>query len=321
MSRQCGILNISQPYRPPRFIIGIASLYFYLSIPSASSVIRQVLVTVLESQPSGMSRHVTSFENLTVFIFWTTRKHHVWPKHWQLSNKLQGITLLSSSVWRRWHTLVECSSLQTEFMTSFTTRNSNFSTGRKQRETIAIYNDLHKSGGYISNLREQTLLLCTEYSGHYVSIPVSKLRFIISCLLCWGSGSVSVFLSAAAAESFPVSNSSNSFTLSVNREQQLWHCETVILWDRDTVTLWYLLWYYDTAILWHCDIVRLWHCDIVILWHCDIVILWHCDIVRLWHCDIVILWHCDIVRLWHCDIVRLWHCEAVTLWYCDTVAL
>jgi hypothetical protein len=30
LSRQCGILNISQPYRPPRPIMGIALLYFTL---------------------------------------------------------------------------------------------------------------------------------------------------------------------------------------------------------------------------------------------------------------------------------------------------
>jgi hypothetical protein len=30
MSRQCGILNISQPYNPPRPVTGIALLYFTL---------------------------------------------------------------------------------------------------------------------------------------------------------------------------------------------------------------------------------------------------------------------------------------------------
>jgi hypothetical protein len=28
LSRQCGILNISQPYRPPEAVTGIALLYF-----------------------------------------------------------------------------------------------------------------------------------------------------------------------------------------------------------------------------------------------------------------------------------------------------
>jgi hypothetical protein len=29
LCKQCGILDISQPYRPPRHVIGIASLRFF----------------------------------------------------------------------------------------------------------------------------------------------------------------------------------------------------------------------------------------------------------------------------------------------------
>jgi hypothetical protein len=36
LSRQCGIINISQPYRPPRAVTGIALLFFYFKYNDTS---------------------------------------------------------------------------------------------------------------------------------------------------------------------------------------------------------------------------------------------------------------------------------------------
>jgi hypothetical protein len=47
LSRQCGILNISQPYRPPRLAEGIALLYFTeISICIYRTWIRRILIWI-----------------------------------------------------------------------------------------------------------------------------------------------------------------------------------------------------------------------------------------------------------------------------------
>jgi hypothetical protein len=39
LSRQCGILNISQPYRPPRPVTGIASLFTNINVGESFDMI------------------------------------------------------------------------------------------------------------------------------------------------------------------------------------------------------------------------------------------------------------------------------------------
>jgi hypothetical protein len=51
LSRQCGILNISQPYRPPRLVTGIALLMIGNNVAgSRTSEVRAALSTVYRAE-------------------------------------------------------------------------------------------------------------------------------------------------------------------------------------------------------------------------------------------------------------------------------
>jgi hypothetical protein len=53
LSRQCGIFNISQPYRPPRPVRGIALLFFLLFIIIIIIIIIIITVVALLTVPQG----------------------------------------------------------------------------------------------------------------------------------------------------------------------------------------------------------------------------------------------------------------------------
>jgi hypothetical protein len=79
-SRQCGILNISQPYRLPQPVMGIALLFLYTYILSTLGVIMKMLLGAPAMvQPSYFSCSILKVPTYFIALFQLRAIAIVWP--------------------------------------------------------------------------------------------------------------------------------------------------------------------------------------------------------------------------------------------------